>query len=124
LPFNQEVFREKFLLDIEPEFSELKKFIRDPKETVDYFVKIINAETIPSVDGANEILLDSFNRLFCSSTMKKVDKRRHFNTIVTKFEVFIKKLYYLLNNKELQGSKNNTMATFMDCIFALKCLRG
>ena len=125
LPFIPVVFKEKLLNDIQSEFVELQKYMRQPNEIADYLIKVINAQTISSIDGANDILLDSLNRLYCTTGMKVVDKRRHFNTIVTKFEVFLKKLYYVIHKEEMKnGREENSMPTFIDCIFAFSCLKG
>lgn len=124
-PFIKEVFKAKLLADVEGEFSDLKKYLPELPAVADLFVEILNAASVSSIDGANELLLDSFNRLYCLEKMKLVDKRRHFNTIVTKFEVFLKKVYFLLNGKELISKKDgNSLSTLTDCILALSCLRG
>ena len=124
LPFIPVVFKEKFLCEIDSEFMDLQKYMRPSNEIADCLIKVINATTISSIDGANDILLDSFNRLYCMSGMKLVDKRRHFNTIVTKFEVFLKKLYFIIHKEELKSNKEESMATFTDCIFAFPCIKG
>ena len=124
LPFIPEVFKAKFVADLEPEFVDIKEYMPSSNIVTDYMLKVINTQTIPSIDGANDLLLDSFNHLYCEEKMKLVDKRRHFNTIVTKYEVFLKKLYYIINNDEIKSSKEDSMATFIDCIFAFSCLRG
>ena len=105
LPFIPQLFRQELLEDINPEFAELYKFLPPADEIADSFIKVINAKTISSVDGVNDILLDSFNRLYCLKDMKLVDKRRHFTTIVTKYEAFLKKLYYLIHTEEIKSNK-------------------
>lgn len=124
-PFIPLVFTEKLLNDIQLEFTDLQQNMPPANKTTDYFIKVINARTIPSIDGINDILLDSFNRLYCIEGMKLVDKRRHFNTIVTKFEAFLKKLYYLIHKEEMKkGREETNMPTFVDCIFAFSSLKG
>lgn len=124
-PFIPLVFTEKLLNDIQSEFTDLQQNMPPANKTVDYLIKVINARTIPSIDGINDILLDSFNRLYCIEGMKLVDKRRHFNTIVTKFEAFLKKLYYLIHKEEMKNGREETnMPTFADCIFAFSSLKG
>ena len=116
---------DKLLSDVESEFVDLKQFLSDFNSVTSCFINVLKAQTTSSIDGANELLLDSFNRLYCLEGMKLVDKRRHFNTIVTKYEVFLKKVYYLLNDKEMVNDKDeNSMPTFINCIFSLSCLRG
>lgn len=125
IPFIPELFKQKLLSDVESEFADLKQFLPDFNSVASCFIDVLKVQTISSIDGANELLLDSFNRLYCLEGMKLVDKRRHFNTIVTKYEVFLKKVYYLLNGKEMVNDKDeNSMPTFINCIFSLSCLRG
>lgn len=125
IAFIPELFKQKLLSDIEDEFSDLKQFLPDFNSAASCFINVLKTQTISSIDGANELLLDSFNRLYCLEGMKLVDKRRHFNTIVTKYEVFLKKVYYLLNGKEMVNDKDeNSMPTFINCILSLSCLKG
>ena len=125
LPFIPELFKQKLLADVEGEFADLKAFLPDLDAVAACFIRVLNVQSTSSIDGANELLLDSFNRLYCLEGMKLVDKRRHFNTIVTKYEVFLKKVYYLLNGEEMVNRKDeNSMPTFINCILSLGCLRG
>ncbi len=125
LPFIPELFKQKLLADVEGEFADLKAFLPDLDAVAACFIRVLNAQSTSSIDGANELLLDSFNRLYCLEGMKLVDKRRHFNTIVTKYEVFLKKVYYLLNGEEMVNRRDeNSMPTFINCILSLGCLRG
>lgn len=125
LPFIPELFKQKLLADVEGEFADLKAFLPDLDTVAACFIRVLNVQSTSSIDGANELLLDSFNRLYCLEGMKPVDKRRHFNTIVTKYEVFLKKVYYLLNGEEMVNRRDeNSMPTFINCILSLGCLRG
>lgn len=125
LPFIPELFKQKLLADVEGEFADLKAFLPDLDTVATCFIRVLNVQSTSSIDGANELLLDSFNRLYCLEGMKLVDKRRHFNTIVTKYEVFLKKVYYLLNGEEMVNRRDeNSMPTFINCILSLGCLRG
>ena len=125
LPFIPALFKERFLTDLKAEFSDLAPYLPDLSLAADCFIKTLSAKSVATIDGANELLLDSFNRIYCLENMKLVDKRRLFNTIVTKYEVFLKKVYYLLHQKEMVNTKNeSSMPTFIDCILSFSCLRG
>ena len=124
MPFVPDFFKQQLLESIQDEFYDLRRRLPDLDSVVDAFIKVIQAKTISSVDGANDVLLDSFNRLYCLKDMKLVDKRRHSNTIITKYEAFLKKLYYMIHVEEMKSSKNpNSMPTFTDCIHSFECLR-
>ena len=125
LPFIPDLLKQRLLADVEVEFDELKQFLPDFDALASCLIQVLKAQTVSSIDGANELLLDSFNRLYCLEGMKLVDKRRHFNTLVTKYEVFLKKVYYLLNGKEMVNLKDeSSMPTFINCILSLSCLKG
>lgn len=114
----------KALIDmVGEEFQELASMTRSPEEAADALVDVITASTIPSLDGANEVLLDSFNRLCCIKKMKLVDKRRHFTTLLTRFEVYLKKLYWLLKGVEMPSKDGGAQATLANGVFAIGCLR-
>ncbi len=88
-------------------------------------IEVITAKTIATIDGLNNVLLDSFNRLYCLESLTLVEKRRHFNTIISNFEPFLKKLYYIQNDKEMvSGKDEQSLPTFIDCILSFQCLRG
>ena len=124
MPFVPDFFKQQLLESIQDEFYDLRRRLPDLDSVVDAFIKVIQAKTISSVDGANDVLLDSFNRLYCLKDMKLVDKRRHSNTIITKYETFLKKLYYMIHGEEMKSSKSlNSMPTFTDCIHSFECLR-
>lgn len=125
LPFVPHIFTEKLLADISGEFTELQKYLPKPEDIVSKIIKIINSKTIDSIDGMNDVLIDSFNHLYCLDNIALADKRRHVNTLITNYEPFLKKLYYIQKCEEMVSSKGEeSMPTFIDCIFAFPCLKG
>lgn len=69
--------------------------------------------------------MDSFNRLFNDKKLTLVDRRRHFNTILTKFETYLKKLYWLIHGKELRNTRDpEKTPSLADCIFAFEELKS
>ena len=55
-----------------------------------------------------------------------VDKKQHFNTLVSRFEVFLKKVYYLRNHTTIVSTKPGSegqKATLADCIYQTPCLK-
>ena len=58
--------------------------------------------------------------------MSFVDKKQHFNTLVSRFEVFLKKVYYLRNHTTIVSTKPGSegqKATLADCIYQTPCLK-
>lgn len=116
---------EKIVEEIREEFIELAQTSRRLNEMAEYLINVIQKRAAkPRLNGANDLLINSFNHLLCNERLTELDRRAHFNTLVGKFEPFLKKLYYLINNRELttrEGSADST--TFSDCIFGHDSLR-
>ena len=94
---------------------------------VSTLVKVISAKTIDDYDGANDVIQNAFNRLYCSpSKVSLTDKKQYFKTLVSHFEVFLKKIYYLKTQEEIVSTKpgmEGTTATLADCIYQTPCLK-
>lgn len=116
---------EKIVEEIRNEFIEFAQTSRRLDEVAEYLINVIQKRVSkPGLNGANDLLINSFNHLLCNERLTELDRRAHFNTLVGKFEPFLKKLYYLINNRELttrEGSVDST--TFSDCIFGHDSLK-
>ena len=94
--FNPERFKEKVLPVMQKEFSDIQPEIKPYPIVADWLVRVIAAETAPSMDGANDVLQNAFNRLYCSPRkVAFMDKKSHFRSLVSYFEVFLKKIYFI-----------------------------
>lgn len=123
LVFDPEAFRKSLYMAFADEFSDFPG-LRPLNEVIDVFVKVLQAKSLPSLDGSNDLLLDSFNRLFNDKKLTLVDHRRHFNTILTKFETYLKKLYWLIHGEELKNTRDpEKTPSLADCIFAFEELK-
>ena len=127
LIFNPERFKEKILPTIEREFALYKMMPKGKEQIADDLVALIAAQTTDDIDGANDVIQNAFNRLYCSPTkVSLVDKKQHFNTLVSRFEVFLKKVFYLKNHSEIVSTKpgqEGMKATLADCIYQTPCLK-
>ncbi len=124
LLFDPEAFRNSLINAFSDEFSDFPG-LPPLDRVVEVFVKVLQAKSLPSLDGANDLLVDSFNRLFNDKKLTLVDRRRHFNTILTKYETFLKKLYWLINGEELKSARNPEKSpSLADCIFAFEELKS
>ena len=80
------------------------------------------------MDGANDVLQNAFNRLYCSPRkVAFIDKKSHFRSLVSYFEVFLKKIYFIENGKEMVVTRENArpgeMPALGDCIYQTPCLK-
>ena len=127
LIFNPERFKQKIMPTIEREFAVFRMMPKSKEQVADDLVAVIAAKTTDDIDGANDVIQNAFNRLYCSpAKVPLVDKKQHFNTLVSRFEVFLKKVYYIKNNSEIVSTKHGQegmKATLADCIFQTPCLK-
>lgn len=123
LVYNEELLKEWIVKEMEPEFAEMSKYMRPLYEVVEYLFFVLNAESIPQLDGINELVKDTLNQVYTSPSLRLVDKRRNFNQLITKYEAFLKKLYYLINAKEMEG-RHGTDSSLADALFAFRSLWG
>ena len=127
LIFNPERFQEAIVKAMDTEFAPKKDKMKSYEQTAKDLVNVIAAKTIDDIDGANDVIQNAFNHLYCSPTkVALIDKKQHFNTLVSRFEVFLKKVYYLNEQKEIVSTKPGSegkSATLADCIYQTDCLK-
>ena len=125
--FNPERFKQKIIPTLETEFAGFKILPKPFPQVAEDLVTIIAAKTTDDIDGANDVIQNAFNRLYCSPVkVSFVDKKQHFNTLVSRFEVFLKKVYYLRNHTTIVSTKPGSegqKATLADCIYQTPCLK-
>lgn len=124
LPLDLDALHQAISATMDAMFAELSRFIRPLSEVITTFLKVIKAPSVANLDGINDIVMDSLNQVYCGSNLRLVDRRRHFNSLVSHYEPFLKKLYYLMNGTHIQAQEEGQNATLKDAIFAFRALRG
>lgn len=124
LPLDLDALHQAISAIMDGFFTELSRFIRPLSEVITTFLKVIQTPSVSNLDGINEILMDSLNQVYCGNNLRLVDRRRHFNSLVSHYEPFLKKLYYLINGTHIQAQEEGQNATLKDAIFAFRALRG
>jgi type I restriction enzyme R subunit len=124
LPLDIDALHDAICVAMESTFAEIRKYIRPLAEVVSTLLKVIQAPSVSNLDGINDIVLDSLNQVYRAQGLRLVDRRRHFNSLVSHYEPFLKKLYYLMNGKQIQSEEEGRNATFKDAVFAFRSLRG
>lgn len=117
---------DKIVDEIKADFLPLAQYFRSPEEIAETLINVIQKKIAKSkLNGVNDLLINSFNQLLCNENLSELDRRVHFNTLVGKFEPFLKKLYWLINNRELTDKNGSAeSATIGDCVFGFECLKG
>lgn len=86
---------------LKAEFNGLGDRIGSVRESIDAMFHVLRTPSLPRYDGVDEIIRNSINQIYMSETLRNVDRRTHFNTLITKFEAFLKKVYYLVFDEEV-----------------------
>ena len=95
--------------------------MRSIDEIVDSVFYVLGTTSIADLDGVGMFVKQAIDRLFADN-ITIVDKFVSFNLLVTKFEAYLKKLYYLINGSEITTIDGSTEAAWKDSIHAFKCL--
>ena len=105
--------------------SDLRRVEGTPlaKTCVDAFFNILTTHTIPNVDGVGLELYKCMDELFGRKEVGFINKHADSGTLSVKFEVYLKKLYYMLHGEELRPQREGEKATLSTCIFAFPCLK-
>lgn len=123
VPFNLTVLCQRIADDIAPEFEQIRRVVQDPNDIAHVLLSTVIEPTIPLLDGANELIQDSLNMIYCKENMRVVDRRRHFNCLISKYEVFLKKVYWLTVGAEKRNAPDSPInGTFKDIKRALPFL--
>lgn len=93
------------------------------RNVVDGFFKILTIHTIPSVDGVGLDLYKAIDELFGRKKVNIIDKHVNSGNLSVKFEVFLKKIYYMIHGEEMPPSGDSNKVTLSTCIFAFDCLK-
>lgn len=126
IELEQHRLADRIVEEIKADFLPLAQYFRSPEEIAVTLINVIQKNISKSkLNGANDLLINSFNQEFCNENLSELDRRVHFNTLVGKFAPSLKKLYWLINNRELiDKNSSSERATIGDCVFGFECLKG
>ena len=123
LPYVEGELKEAIIASLSQEFEDVCSHIRSFDEFVDVFFSVLNRSSLPSLDGADGIIKNALNNLYRNDHLQTVDKHTYFNSLLSKYESYLKKLYYLCHREEVPtptGSTDNS--TLANAIYGFKCL--
>ena len=95
--------------------------MRSRKEITNALMYVIEKESIEQLDGVGVYLRRAFSNLFKENS-NIVDKHVAFNLLVTKYEAYLKKLYYLMKGEEIKPKKEGEDVTWKNVIHDVDCL--
>lgn len=91
------------------------------EEVIDGIFNILDMESVERLDGVGVLINRAFANIF-GKTPTIVDKHVSFNLLVTKFEAYLKKLYYLMNGEEIQPREPGQDVTWGNVVHAIRPL--
>lgn len=121
-PYDEAEIISKMRTDLEADFSQLcGVYYRSLDEVLNVMFKVINAETTENLDGLNNILRKRFNLIY-RAQQQEGDNRDHFNILLSRYEAFLKKLYYLREGREFESSGHHS--GLVDIVRQFRSLQG
>lgn len=121
--YDEDVLKECLCRTYAPHFEKIVGIIRPMEKTVDNLFRVLNTESLNTLDGVDSIVKESLNMLCMAEGLPANEKRMHLNQLLMKYEAFLKKLYYLINHKELEGKEPGKDATLSSAIFGIPSLK-
>ncbi|MCQ2146820.1 MAG: HsdR family type I site-specific deoxyribonuclease [Bacteroidales bacterium] len=103
--------------------SGVSRYMRPATEIVKSVDYVLETTSINTLDAVGIYVNDAFNKLY-GRQPNFVDKMTSFHQLVTQFEAYLKKLYYLIHGTEVQPAPGNTDVTWKDVIKSFTCLWG
>jgi len=121
LVYDEAVLKDKIAEAMAEEFEGVCQKMRSLPEIVDYLFFILNTSSLPKLDGIDTLLREALNNIYTNPNITPIVKYAFFNSLVQKFEAFLKKLYYLINDEEING-RDGKDASLSDAVHAFNCL--
>lgn len=124
--YDEEALKERLHEAFEPIFAPLVGQIRPLREVIDSLLHILSESSIPQLDEVDGLTKTALGNLYCNEALEAMDRRTYLNSLLTKYETFLKKLYYLIHSEDVpRNPKTPTKsAGLAECIFAFDSLRG
>ena len=83
---------------------------------------VIDTPSIDSLDSVGMFIRRALTNLYVKQHVTIVDKFVAFNLLVTKFEAYLKKLYFLIHGEEVSPQYDGQDVTWKDVVHSIPCL--
>lgn len=101
--------------------SGLAPNMRSRNEVLNSVFYVIEKTSVDTLDNVGMFIMRAFTNLY-GKKVTIVDKFVAFNLLVTKFEAYLKKLFFLIHGNEIQPRNHGEDVTWKDVIYAHQCL--
>lgn len=114
--------REKITTLLATSLNSVLGGMRPTKEITDSVFWVLEKDSLPTLDSVKMYILRAFTNLYGKDKPTIVDKFVSFNLMVTKFEAYLKKLFYLIHGREIEPRHEGEDVTWANVIHAFPCL--
>ena len=112
----------KMLTSVRKEFVGMTGTGRTLEEAFDWMIKVIKVVSISKYNGLADTTLNAMFKLYCSpNALTLAEKRIYLKTLVTGYESYLKKLHFLITDKEVTDKNGEVEHAALSN--ALYCLR-
>ena len=110
------------LTSVREEFVGMAGTGRTLEEAFDWMIKVIKVVSISKYNGLADTTLNAMFKLYCSpNALTLAEKRIYLKTLVTGYESYLKKLHFLITDKEVTDKNGEVEHAALSN--ALYCLR-
>ncbi|MCD8291961.1 MAG: HsdR family type I site-specific deoxyribonuclease, partial [Prevotella sp.] len=121
LTVSKDVVKDKVRGILETTLSGVLGQMRPMEEILDSVFYVLEAQSIDTLDSVGMFIERAFTNLY-GKKATIVDKFVAFNLLVTKYEAYLKKLYYLMKGYEVKPQNEGEDVTWKNVIYAHKNL--
>lgn len=122
--YNENNLRQRIIDTFASHFRGLSRYMRSFNETTRNLFMVLNTPSLPTLDGMDSVVRESLNMVCMAEGLSLTDKRMHLDMLLMRYEVYLKKLYYLIHGEELPAREEGQGVTLANAIFAFPALRG
>ena len=104
------------------DFAGIAGIGRTLEEAFEWMIKVLKVDSIEKYSGLGETVLNALFKLYCCpNTLTLTEKRTYLKTLVTGYESYLKKLHYLIYDKEVTDKNGDTEhAALSNAIYCMK----
>ena len=122
--YDERKLQERIVETYSDHFKGLSRYMRSFNETTRNLFMVLNTPSLPILDGMDSVVKESLNMVCMAEGLSLSDKRMHLDMLLMRYEVYLKKLYYLIHKEEIPAREEGQGATLSNAVFAFPALRG